>query len=104
MNDLQPEAYKNYTRRCLYVFVAVACSTLLMVAASFVPLGNRHFNIALILAAAIVNAFLVAGFLMHLISERRMIYTVLIFTAVFFVGLMALTIVAHGDVPRILGH
>jgi caa(3)-type oxidase subunit IV len=104
MSDLQPEAYKNYTRRCLYVFVAVMCGTLLMVTASFVPLGNRHFNIALILAAACVNAFLVAGFLMHLISERKLIYTVLIFTGIFFIGLMGLTLFAHGDVPQITGH
>jgi len=104
MSDLQSEAYKNYTRRCFYVFVAVLCGTLLMVTASLVPLGNGHFNVALILTAACVNAFLVAGFLMHLISERRMIYVVLIFTGIFFIGLMGLTLYAHGDVPPVTGH
>jgi caa(3)-type oxidase subunit IV len=104
MSDQHPEVCKNYTRRCLYIFVAVLCGTLLMVTASFVPLGNRHFNIALILAAACFNAFLVAGFLMHLVSERKLIYTVLIFTGIFFVGLMGLTILAHGDVPHLPGH
>lgn len=104
MSEEHPELYKNYTRRCLYVFLAVACGTLLMVTASFLPLGNRHFNIALVLAAACVNAILVASFLMHLISERKLIYTVLIFTAIFFVGLMGLTVYAHGDIPHITGH
>jgi len=104
MSDLQPEAYKNYTRRGLYIFAVVLCTTLLMVTVSFVPLGNRHFNIALILGAACVNAFLVAGFLMHLLSERKMIYTVLIFTGIVFIGLMGLTLFAHGDVPQITGH
>ena len=51
-----------------------------------------------------VNAFLVAGYLMHLLSEKKMIYTVLAFTVFFFAGLMGLTIWAtqrfsdrHGD-------
>ena len=47
---------------------------------------------ALILAIAVVNAFLVAGFLMHLLSEKKLIYTVLGFTVVFFIGLMGLTL------------
>ena len=36
---------------------------------------------------------------MHLISERKMIYSVLGFTAFFFVGLMVLTLGAHHDFP-----
>lgn len=104
MREPQPEAWKQYTRRCIHVFIAVLCGTLLMVAASFAPLGNRHFNIALVLAAACGNAFLVAGFLMHLISERKLIYTLLIFTGIFFAGLMGLTLFAHGDIPHITGH
>ena len=99
MNNLQPAGFKNYTRRCLYVFCAVLCGTLLMVAASFAPLGSRSINIALVLAAACVNASLVAGFLMHLISERKLIFTILAFTAIFFIGLMGLTILSYSDFP-----
>jgi caa(3)-type oxidase subunit IV len=102
MNDSPLETGNNYTRRCLYIFGAVVCGTLLMVAASFVPLGSRSLNIALVLAAACFNAFLVAGFLMHLISERKMIYTVLAFTVFFCAGLMVLTIYAAHDVPRVI--
>jgi len=36
---------------------------------------------------------------MHLISERKMIYGILAFTAFFFVGLMALTIWHYHDFP-----
>ena len=104
MSDQTPDAFKNYTRRTLYVFAAVVCGTLLMVTASFAPLGNRHLNIALVLAAACGNAFLVAAFLMHLLSERKMIYTVLAFTMIFFVGLMGLTIYARADIPHLVGH
>jgi hypothetical protein len=42
----------------------------------------------------------VAGFFMHLISERKMIYGLLAFTAFFFLGLMFLTLSAYGDFPR----
>ncbi len=103
MSDSSPESYKQYTRKCLVVFLAVVCGTGLMVGVSFASLASTT-RIVLILAAACANAFLVAGYLMHLISERKMIYTVLMFTAIFFVGLMGLTIFAHGDVPHVSGH
>jgi hypothetical protein len=104
MNASEPEAFKNYTRRCLYIFVAVLCGILLMVAASFAPLGNRSLNIALVLGVAGFNAVMVAGFLMHLFSEQKMIYAVLAFTVVFFIGLMSLTLLAAHDVPSVLPH
>ncbi len=40
-----------------------------------------------------------AGFFMHLISERKMIYTLLAFTVFFFAGLMGLTVWAMQDFP-----
>ena len=52
-----------------------------------------------ILIIAVVNAFLVAGYLMHLLSERKLIYTVLGFTAVFFIGLLGLTLAANNGFP-----
>jgi hypothetical protein len=41
---------------------------------------------------------------MHLISERKMIYGILAFTAFFFVGLMALTLWSVGDPPPLTTH
>ena len=67
--------------------------------ASYLPHYSWTVKVALILAVACVNAFVVAGFLMHLISEKKMIYTVLGFTAFFFAGLMGLTIYAMHDLP-----
>jgi hypothetical protein len=46
-----------------------------------------------------VNAFLVAGFLMHLLSEKKLIYTLLGFTVFFFAGLLGLTLYAMQDFP-----
>jgi caa(3)-type oxidase subunit IV len=98
---LNPEAFRAYARRCGLVFLAVACMTLVMVAASYLPLRNHALTIGIILAVASVNASLVAGYLMHLISERKAIYTLLAFTGIFFTGLMGLTIYATHDVPAV---
>ena len=102
MSDLHPETFGAYARRCWIVFGAVVLGTLLMVAASYMPLGNKALSIGLVLMAACVNAFMVAGYLMHLISERKTIYALLAFTAVFFVGLMGLTMWATHDMPIVL--
>jgi caa(3)-type oxidase subunit IV len=99
---LNPEAFRAYARRCGLVFLVVACMTLLMVGASYMPLPNHAVTIGIILAVASVNASLVAGYLMHLISEQKMIYTLLAFTGIFFVGLMGLSIFAAHDVPALL--
>lgn len=95
-----PETFKNFTRRCLMVFAAIVIGTLVMVAASFAPMDNHGLRIALVLSVAAVNAVVVATFLMHLISERKFIHTVLIFTVIFFVALMFLSIYAHHDIPH----
>src|ERR1700733_4984713 len=96
-----PVDFNNYLRRCLYVFIAVLCATALMIWASYLP--QEHFSwaikVCLILAVPACNAFVVAGFLMHLISEKKMIYTILGFTVFFVAGLFSLTIYALHDFP-----
>jgi caa(3)-type oxidase subunit IV len=96
-----PVDFNSYLRRCVYVFVAVVCAVSLMLVASYLP--AEHFTwaakVAMILAIACTNAFVVAGFLMHLISEKKMIYTLLAFTVFFFTGLMGLTVWAMQDFP-----
>jgi heme/copper-type cytochrome/quinol oxidase subunit 4 len=95
-----PLDFKNYLRRCLFIFIAILCATSLMIWISFLP---EHYSwavkVAMILTVAAANAFVVAGFLMHLISEKKMIYTVLAFTVFFVSGLFALTIYAMHDFP-----
>jgi cytochrome c oxidase subunit 4 len=94
------EDFTHHVRRYLYVFYALLFGTLITVGASYIPFGNHAFNIAVALVIACAKAFLVAGFFMHLISERKMIYGLLIFTACFFLGLMFLTLSAYADFPR----
>jgi caa(3)-type oxidase subunit IV len=99
MSESHPVDYKSYLRRCLYVFIAVVCTTSLMICASFLPHFGWTAKVAIILTIACVNAFVVAGFLMHLLSEKKMIYVVLSFTVFFFAGLMGLTLYAMHDFP-----
>jgi len=70
-----------------------------MIYASFLPNFGWPAKVAMILTIACVNAIVVAGFLMHLLSEKKMIYTVLSFTAFFVAGLFVLTIYAMNDFP-----
>jgi caa(3)-type oxidase subunit IV len=99
MSESHSVDFKTYLRRCVYVFIAVICTTALMIYASFLPNFSWTAKVTMILAIACVNAFVVAGFLMHLLSEKKMIYTVLSFTVFFFIGLMGLTVWAMHDFP-----
>jgi hypothetical protein len=100
MSDSHPVDFKSYLRRCVYVFIAVLCAVSLMIFISYLPQSySWAMKVGLILTVACVNAFVVAGFLMHLLSEKKMIYTVLAFTVFFVAGLFALTIYAMHDFP-----
>jgi len=95
-----PVDYKEYLWRCICVFIAILAAVCLMVWISYLP--ERYTwaaKVAMILAVAGANALVVAGFLMHLVSEKKMIYTVLGFTVIFVIGLFLLTIAAMKDFP-----
>ena len=92
-----PEAPAASARKHAVIMVVLMICTLTMVTASFLPLGGTGLRIGVVLAVALVEAFLVAGHLMHLLSERRLIYSILVLTAVLFVGLLALPILSQND-------
>ncbi len=87
-------------RRYLLVFYVLIFGTLATVAASYIPFGSPAINIGVALFIAIGKASLVAGYFMHLLSERKMIYGILAFTLVFVVGLAVLTIWSFSNVPH----
>ena len=95
-----PVDFNNYVRRCIFIFIAIVCAVSLMIWISYLPV---HYTWAakmgMILAVACANAFVVAGFLMHLLSEKKMVYTLLGFTVFFVIGLFVLTICATNDFP-----
>lgn len=87
-----PEEIKKSVRKYLWVFAALLVGTVITVAASYIHFENFKITVALALFIASIKAFLVAGWFMHLISERKMIYFVLITTVFFFAGLVYLTL------------
>jgi caa(3)-type oxidase subunit IV len=94
-----PVDLKTYIRTSIMVFAVVFVATASMIAVSFSHVGGWPLKVTLILAIAVVNAFFVAGYLMHLLTEKKLIYTVLAFTVFFFIGLMGLTVWAMNDFP-----
>ncbi len=100
-DDHSPEQFSHHVRRYLFVFYALLFGTVITVGASYIPFGHHAVNVGVALAIACGKAFLVAGYFMHLISERKMIYGIMAFTAFFFIGLMFLTIWSIADFPRL---
>lgn len=82
-HDNSPEAIRKEMRKYLLVLGALAVLTGVTVAISYVHLPT-HQAIALALVVATIKGSLVAAFFMHLITERKLIFAVLLFTAFFF--------------------
>ncbi len=78
------------------VGAALILGTIITVMAANVHLGILLGIIVAIIIASVKGA-LVAGYFMHLFSERRLIYGVLALTAVFVVALIGLLLFSYGD-------
>ena len=91
--------FQKHVKKYLFVFYALIVGTILTVAASYLPIESVALTVVIALFIACIKGFLVAGYFMHLISEKKMIYTLLAFTVFFFAGLMGLTLYALQDFP-----
>jgi len=69
------------------VFVTLMALTLITVAVSYLHLPTPG-AIAVALLIAIVKGSLVACYFMHLISEKKLVYAVLIVTVIFFFAVL----------------
>jgi len=87
MSGNSVEEIRKETRVYLMVFGALAFLTLVTVSVSYLHL-RVGFAILVALCIASVKGFLVAGFFMHLLSEKKLIYSVLLLTVVFFAVLL----------------
>ena len=94
-----PQHIAKHVKVYITVFIALLVGTLLTVMMYYLHFNSVAVTITIALFIATVKASLVAGFFMHLVSERKAIYAILAFTAFFFAGLMALTIWATHDTP-----
>jgi cytochrome c oxidase subunit IV len=84
-----PEEFKKHLGKYYVVFVALLCLTAITVAVSYLKL-NRPLAITVALIIATVKAGMVAGVFMHLVSEKKVIYAVLVLTAAFFLLVLLL--------------
>ena len=88
MDTVNQEEIKKHVRVYLMVFVALAALTAVTVGVATIRLPI-HLAVGLALVIATVKGSLVACYFMHLISEVKVIYWVLIITVVFFIVLMS---------------
>lgn len=84
----------RHVRIYVTVFVALMVLTIITVAVSRVHLAVP-IAVTVALLVATVKGSLVACYFMHLISEKKLIYAVLVLTAVFFAALLALPIFTY---------
>jgi cytochrome c oxidase subunit 4 len=89
MDPHAPEDISTHVKTYLMVFGALMALTALTVGVSYLHLAT-HQQIFVALAIATIKGSLVALFFMHLIDERKLVYSVLTLTAVFFLFLMSI--------------
>ncbi len=96
MSAHSPEALQKQVKIYRAVAAALIVGTVVTVLAAGVHLGIViGITVALIIAA--VKGSLVAGYFMHLFSEKKLIYGVLALTAVFIAAMIGLLVFSYGD-------
>jgi cytochrome c oxidase subunit 4 len=86
----------RHVRVYIIVFVALMALTIVTVAVSYLDLSPA-MAITVALFVATIKGGLVACYFMHLISEKKLIYAVLVITVIKFVALLALPAFTHGN-------
>ncbi len=82
------------------VFFALLVGTAVTVGLNYMHFDSLALTIGIAMFVATVKAFLVAGYFMHLLSEKKMIYAILLTTVFFLVGMMFLVIWGRDQLPR----
>ncbi|MGB2867341.1 MAG: cytochrome C oxidase subunit IV family protein [Bacteroidota bacterium] len=91
MSDAHSVDIKKHVRTYIIVFVSLMALTMVTVSVSYLHLSTLP-AVLVALTIALIKGSLVAGYFMHLISEKKLIYFVLILTVVFFFALMLLPV------------
>jgi cytochrome c oxidase subunit 4 len=86
----------KHVRIYITVFVTLMVLTIITVLIARVHLPIP-IAISVAMLVAIIKGSLVACYVMHLISEKKLIYAVLALTLAFFVVLLALPALTHAD-------
>jgi cytochrome c oxidase subunit 4 len=93
------EDIKKHRKVYVLVFVSLLVGTVLTVSMYYIHFSSMTVTVTIALFIATVKALLVAGFFMHLISERKAIYSTLAVTLFFFAAMMYLIVWSRGEVP-----
>jgi cytochrome c oxidase subunit 4 len=86
----------RHVRVYITVFVALMVLTIVTVAVSYLHLPVAG-AVTVALFVATIKGALVAGYFMHLVSEKKLIYAVLVLTVLFFIVLLALPVLTHSE-------
>jgi cytochrome c oxidase subunit 4 len=91
-----PAEIDKHVRVYITVFVTLMVLTIVTVAVSYLDLSTP-MAVAVALFIATIKGALVAGYFMHLLSEKKLITAVLALTVAFFVVLLALPVLTHSN-------
>ena len=95
-DDHSTESIQEHIRVYIMVFGALAFLTVVTVLASYLEVSiSEGIFLALIIAS--FKASLVAGYFMHLITERAMIIWILLLTVLFFFVMIFLPLISNID-------
>ena len=82
------EEIRKHVRVYLTVFAALSVLTAVTVGVSYLHIESVAITVLLALFIATIKGSLVAGYFMHLVSEKQIIFWVLVLTVAFFIVLM----------------
>ena len=91
-------------RRYIIAGVALGIGTVLTVLVNYLHFDSMKMTITLALIVATAKGSLVAGFFMHLFSEKKLIYSILVATVFFLAGLMYLVVWSRNQMPQGSAH
>jgi cytochrome c oxidase subunit IV len=99
MSDSHSHDLARHIKVYVGVFIALLVGTILTVTMYYIHFERMAVTVTIALFIATVKASLVAGFFMHLISEKKAIYSILLATVFFFASMMYLTVWSRGQMP-----
>ena len=92
--------HAKHIRTYLIIFGALLVGTVVTVWLNYFHFDSMTLTVSIALFVATIKASLVACYFMHLISEKKAIYAILLATVFFFGFMMFLTIWSRDQMPR----
>ncbi len=89
---------RKEVKKYLVIFAVLLVFTVLTVGASYLQIGVA-LGITVALMIASIKGYLVACNFMHLSSEKRAVYFVLIIAVAFFIAMIGIFTFSHFDLP-----